>query len=94
MKIAFEVVGYKKINNDLFYLSCLATEETHRTEGFQTFNGFVNSRYLHSLELTEENLLGHKGTYYTIKREDGKYKEVLSLSERSNNGKHDRNYFC
>lgn len=70
MKIPFEVVGYKKVNDDLFYLSCLATEESPRTEGFRTFNGFVNK------------LLGRKGTYYNIKREDGKYKEVLSLSER------------
>lgn len=82
MRISFEVVGYKKINGNLYYLSCLATEESPRTEGFQTFNGFVNSRYLDTLALTEEKLIGRKGTYYNIKRDDGKYKEVLSLSER------------
>lgn len=82
MKIPFEVVGYKKINDTLYYLSCLATEESTHTKGFQTFNGFVNSRYLDTLALTEDKLIGRKGTYYNIKREDGKYKEVLSLSER------------
>ena len=82
MKTTFEVVGYKKINDKLYYLSCFATEGTPRTEGFQTFNGFVTSRYLNTLGLEECALLGHKGTYYNIKRDDGKYKEVLSLSER------------
>ena len=82
MKIKIEVVGYKKVNESLYYLSCLATEETQKVVGFQTFNGFVTARYLNALGLKEDALLGRKGTYYNIKRDDGKYKEVLSLSER------------
>lgn len=82
MKVSIEVTGYKKVRDNLYYLSCLASETVNGTEGLATYNGFINQKYLDTLGLTENDLIDRKGTYYNIKKDDGKYKEVLSLSER------------
>lgn len=81
MSVKIEVVGYKKVKDDLYYLSAISEDTPPKSNGLATYNGFVTSRYLSHLGISESALIGRKGTYYNIKK-DGEYKEVLSLSER------------
>lgn len=82
MKVSIQVTGYKKVRDNLYYLSCVASETVNGTEGIATYNGFINQKYLDTLGLEETALIGRRGTYYNIKKDDGNFEEVLSLSER------------
>ena len=79
--VKIEITGYKKIEksgNTLYYLSAISCETPKDCEGVMTYNGFVSEKYVADCKLTENTLVGAKGSFYNVKQ-GNTYKQGISL---------------